>query len=96
MFVRLKGKIFILNPDIVFREEEKGAFLFNPETEVLHAINLVGSSICRLLDGKIDLDNIYEALLEKYDVDVEPDQLKKDMKSFLDRLVALNLITEKE
>jgi hypothetical protein len=94
--MQLKGKIFVLNPDIVYREEEEGAFLFNPQTEALHGINRVGSSICKLLDGKNNLDNIHEAILEQYDVDVEPNQLKKDVKSFFERLAALNLLIEKE
>ena len=94
--MRLKGKIFVLNPNIVFREEAEGAFIFDPETEVLHGISHVGSSICRLLDGKNSLDNIHEALLEQYDVDVVPDQLKRDVQSFIDRLVTLNLLIEKE
>jgi len=94
--MRLKSNVFILNPDIVFREEAEGAFLFNPETEALLGINRVGSSICRLLDGKNDLDNIHEALLEQYDVNVEADQLKKDVQGFLDRLAALDLILTKK
>jgi hypothetical protein len=96
MIMHFKGKIFVLNPHLVFREESEGAFIFDPEKEALHGMNHVGSSICRLLDGKNNLDNIHKALLEQYDVDVEPDQLKEDVQGFIDRLVALNLLTEKK
>ena len=96
MTMYLKGKNFVLNPHIVYREEAEGAFIFDPETEVLHGINQIGSSICRLLNGKNDLYDIHEAILENYDVDVEPNQLKNDVKDFFERLMALNLIIEKK
>ena len=92
--MKLKRKSFVIHPDIVFREEEEGAFLFNPQIDVLRCINKVGASICRQCNGKNDMDNICRGILEEYDVDVTPAMLKEDVKTFIDRLIDLNLIKE--
>ena len=89
-------KYFVLNPDIVFREEEDGAFLFNPETDALHCINSVGASICRLCHHKNTLVNIRRSLSEEYRIEVGSDQLEQDVTDFIHRLVVLNLIRVQE
>ena len=78
-----------------FREEEDGAFLFNPQTDVLRCVNKVGASICRRCNGENDIDTICRGLLEEYDVDVTPDRLKKDVQTFIDNLMALNLLAKR-
>lgn len=87
---------FKIHPDIVFREEDEGAFLFNPQTDVLRCINKVGASICRHCNGKDDIDAICQGLLEEFDVDVKPDRLREDVKVFLGKLIDLNLLEERE
>jgi hypothetical protein len=86
------GKSFVLHPELVFREEEDGAFLFNPRTNALHCLNRVGASICRMCDGKEDLDAICRGLFEAFEVDVQPEALKRDVETFLARMVELNLL----
>ena len=89
-------KYFVLNPDIVFREEEDGAFLFNPETDALHCLNSVGASICKLCHHKNTLADIRRSLSEEYHIDVGSDQLVQDITDFIHRLVSLNLIKAQE
>ena len=89
-------KAFTLNTDIVFREEDEGAFLFNPRTNAVHCTNKVGASICRLCNGKNDLDTICQSLLAEYDVTVDQDQLKKNVRDFLKKLIDLNLLLDGE
>ena len=89
-------KYFVLNPDIVFKEEEDGAFLFNPETDALHCINGVGASICKLCRHKNTLLNIRRSISEEYRIEMESDQLEQDITDFIHRLVDLNLIREQE
>ena len=88
----VEKRSFVLNPDIVFKEENEGAFLFNPHSNAMHCTNKVGAFICRLCNGKNDLDAICQLLLEEYDVDGGQDQLKKDVQTFLKRLISLNLL----
>lgn len=92
----VREKSFSLNSDIVFREEDEGAFLFDPHTSAVHCTNKVGASICRLCNGKNDLDTICQFLLEEYDVTVDRVQLKKDVQAFVKKLIDLNLLLDEE
>jgi hypothetical protein len=91
-----EAKAFTLNSDIVFREEDEGSFLFNPHTNTVHCTNKVGASICRLCNGKNDLDTICQFLWHEYDVAVDQDQLKRDVRGFLKKLIDLNLLLDGE
>ena len=88
-------KSFVIHSDIVFREEEEGAFLFNPKTDVLRCVNQVGAFICRYCNGKNNLDDICRGLIEEYEVDVSEEILKNDIQTFLEKLIGLNLIEER-
>ena len=89
-------RILLKNPDIVFREEDEGAFLFNPESDTLHCLNKVGAAVFKLCNGKNTLDTMCRLLSEEYDVEVGPDTLKKDIQAFMDRLLALNVMKQQE
>ena len=86
------GKTYVLNPELVFREEDDGAFLFNPRTNALHCLNRAGAVICRMCDGKEDVDAFCRRLYDAFEVDVRPEALKKDVEAFLGQMVALNLL----
>jgi PqqD family protein of HPr-rel-A system len=86
------GETYVLHPEFVFREEEDGAFLFNPRTNALHCLNKVGATICRMCDGKDNLEAICRRLYDDFDVDVKPEDLKKDVEAFLGRMMDLNLL----
>ena len=87
---------FALHPDLVFREEEDGAFLFNPRTNALHCLNKVGAFICALCDGKHDLSAIYQGLMEAFEVSVEPQEMRKDVETFLGRMLSLKLLERRK
>jgi hypothetical protein len=88
------GETYVIHPDLVFREEEDGAFLFNPRTNALHCLNKVGASICRMCDGKEDLDILCRRLHDLFEVDVQPAALKRDVEAFLAQMVGLNLLVQ--
>lgn len=87
-------KMYRLHPDLVFREEEDGAFLFNPETDTLRCINGVGAVICRFCDGRSDLRQIYRAIAEEFQVDVPEETLESDVLGFIDQMIGLDLLQE--
>ncbi len=60
------NKQLLANPNIVFREEEDGAFLFDPETGDLKCLNPIGSVIWSLCDGSVNMDNMEEKIAERY------------------------------
>jgi hypothetical protein len=92
MDLTLKEAVFKLHPDIVFREEDEGAFLFNPQTDTLHCINPVGASVLKLCNGKNRFDRVCRLLEEEYDIDVSPERLQGDVETFLNRLLTLNFV----
>jgi len=82
----------VLNRNIVFREEDDGAFLFNPDTDALHCINPIGAAICRLCDGTKSLADILEWVSDHYEVGVSRQRMHADINGFIERLVSLDLI----
>jgi len=86
------GAKFVLNRGIVFREEDDGAFLFNPDTDALHCLNPIGAAICRLCDGTKSIDDIFAWVDSHYDVTVGRQRLQEDINGFITKLVSLNLI----
>jgi hypothetical protein len=76
------NKRFGRNENIVFREEDEGAFLFDPDTGDLKFMNLSGKEAFLMLDGEKDLEQITGHLLERYP-QVEPERVRKDLEAFI-------------
>jgi hypothetical protein len=79
-----------LKPDMVLRQEEDGAFLFDPARDVLVCVNETGLEIVRGLDDGRSLDEIITLLCDLYP-DVESDTLQEDALSFISELVERGL-----
>ena len=79
------------NRDIVFREEDEGAFLFDPDSGNLKYLNLTGKETFSMLDGQKDIGQLTIELQEQYP-DVEPEQVRKDLEEFLEALKMNNFI----
>lgn len=61
-----KDKPLLANPDIVYREEEDGAFLFDPNTGELKCLNPMGSVVWLLCDGSLSFEQIEQGVSKKY------------------------------
>jgi hypothetical protein len=68
--------------NIVFREEEEGAFLFDPETGNLRYMNLSGRQTYLMLNGRNDVERVVRHLSELYP-EVELPRLKQDVEAFV-------------
>ena len=75
-------KKFKHNENIVYREEDEGAFLFDPDTGNLKYMNLSGKEAFLMLSGDNDINKVIHNLLELYP-EVEPKQMQKDIEIFL-------------
>lgn len=78
-------KKFVKNPSIVYREEEDGAFLFDPETGNLKYMNLSAKETFLMLNGQKDVSRLIQYLLTLYP-DVDFKQIQKDIGSFIEQL----------
>ncbi len=85
---------FYFPENIVYREEDNGAFLFDANTNNLKAVNESGKDI---LDNIIDItfENLINKLLEMYE-GVSKEQLETDVKNFLTELISFGFLKIKK
>ena len=82
-------------PHIIFKEEENGAFLFDPNNGNLKFINRTGRELYLLLDNSVDRKQMIEILIKRYP-ETEPDQLETDVEDFIDQLEVSGFIVSEE
>jgi len=73
---------FFTKADVILREEEEGAFLFEPESGELSCLNPVGILVWKALDGKAALGAIVDRVATQYE-DVGRDTVLGDVRAFL-------------
>ena len=76
---------FEKNKDIVYREEDDGAFLFNPDTGNLKYMNRSGRETFLLLSDQHDLNQVITYMLGLFP-DVNSRRIEKDLETFLKEL----------
>jgi hypothetical protein len=74
------------NNNIVFREEDDGAFLFDPDTGNLKYLNKSAKETFLMIDGQNDLNQVANRLSELYP-DTDAKQIINDLESFLKELI---------
>ncbi len=79
--------------DIVFREEDDGAFLFDPIKDELRCLNDTGVVIYKAINGKNSIDDIVSELAGIYP-EVEEEQIRKDVESFMEDLKTRGYLKE--
>jgi len=70
------------NKEIVYREEDEGAFLFDPDTGDLRYMNRSGRETFLMLKGDKDIKQVVHNMLDLYP-EVEPAQMQSDVEDFL-------------
>ena len=70
------------NEEIVFREEDDGAFLFDPDSGDLRYLNQSGKETFLLLGENQDLKGVIRRVIELYP-DIEPQKIEADVKDFV-------------
>ncbi len=73
------------NKQIVYREEDDGAFLFNPDTGDLRYMNRSGRETYLMLKGDEDIKQVVHGMLDLYP-EIEPSQMQSDVEDFLKSL----------
>jgi hypothetical protein len=83
------------NPEMVFRKEDEGAFLFDPHTGNLKYLNANGVNIYELCDGRKTVGDIIALLMELYP-DVAVEKIAMDTGLFFEGLAAMRFMTKSE
>lgn len=68
--------------------------VYNPATDEVHALDVVGSIVWRLLDEPCAISDLVVTLSEQFGED--PDRIRGDIEPLLDQLVAAGLIEAME
>ena len=76
---------FQQNEDTVFREEDDGAFLFDPDSGELRYVNQSGKETFLMLGEDHDVNTVIEQMIKLYP-DVEPERIEADVKDFVEDL----------
>ena len=77
--------------DTVFAQEVDGEMvLLDMNSENYFGLDEIGTAIWQAIQEKETLQEVFELLLEQYDV--EPDLLKKDLLAFVNKLVKHRIV----
>jgi hypothetical protein len=83
-----------INQDIVFREEEEGAFLFDPDTGRIFHLNELGMRIWKSCVKARRPEQIIKDICLDYS-DISQEQIERDCMKFLEDLGRLGFLTGK-
>ena len=70
------------NEEIVFREEDDGAFLFDPDSGDLRYLNQSGKETFLMLGEDRDMNRVIHRMIELYP-DAEPKKIEADVRDFV-------------
>ena len=85
----------VIVAETVFAQEVDGEMvLLDMESENYFELDEVGTSIWQAMQEKETLKEVFESLLEQYDVEAEV--LEKDLSEFVEKLAESGLIEVKE
>jgi hypothetical protein len=83
------------NPEMVFRKEEEGAFLFDPFTGNLKYLNANGVNIYELCDGRKTVGDIIAFMMEFYP-DMSVEKIAADTELFFESLASMQFVIKSE
>ncbi len=82
-----------VNQNIVFREEEEGAFLFDPDTGRIFHLNELGMSIWKSCVKKRKPEQIIKGICLDYS-DISREQIERDCIKFFEDLGRLGFLDD--
>ena len=88
-----KGERVEINPEIVLREEDEGAFLFDPDSGRICYLNELGITIWKLCQKPMKTERIVNTISAEYP-DIAPERISEDCRSFLDDLRGFGFLSK--
>lgn len=86
-----KDERLVQNENSVFREEDDGAFLFDPEGGRLKYLNTTGAEVYRLCDGTRNVEEIVDVVAGVF-AETPRKDIERDVTAFLATLLEMNFI----
>ena len=94
MILVLPEKVYIQNPDYVWKDLKEDIVLLNPKTGDYFGLNPVAASFWKQLDGDTAEIDIITRLLDEFEIDRET--LEEDIGELVSKLIENGLISRKE
>jgi hypothetical protein len=76
--------------NLLYRELEDESVVFDPEANTVHSLNITATVVWNNCDGKQDLQDITEKILDKFDVPQE--NATEDVKKIINNFRELRLL----
>lgn len=87
----MRNQPLLANPDIVFRQEQEGAFLFDPNTGELKCLNPIGGVIWTLCDGSRSMEQIKSTICREYP-QIPHRTILEDLQTFIGELLDMGYL----
>src|SRR5262245_8147797 len=87
----LMGSRVAVSPEVLFQEVGGDSVLLDLKSECYFGLDETGTRIWRLIEANGDLQSVYSAMLDEYDVD--PGRLERDIGDLIERLLEAGLVT---
>ena len=87
-----ENEVLEINPDIVFREEDDGAFLFDPDTGRLCYLNELGAELWKHFGRQLATTDVIELVADQYP-EMPDNQIRQDCRQFIDDLKAFGFVS---
>jgi len=81
---------FTLSPEVLMQELSGESVLLDLKSEQYFGLDAVGTRIWQLIEQDGDLINVFEQLLDEYEVEAE--QLERDIIELVDQLLEAGLV----
>ena len=81
-----------ISSSAIYRDEDDGAFLFDPESGNLKYLNLSAKELFLMIDQNNDITQLIQHLQDIYP-DADKDQIQKDVEEFIQQLEENGFIT---
>lgn len=91
---KFQDLVVVPNPRFVFRQEEDGALLFDPDNDSLRLLNETGAFIFENADGSRTVGQLIDALAKEFGEARE--KVAEEAGEFFKELLAKELLLEKE
>lgn len=88
-------EILFANEHNVYREEEEGAFLFDPDDGKLKFLNGTGREVYNLCDGNRTIGEIIDLVASFYE-EVPKERIVEDTMAFFRTLLTMKFLLRKE
>ena len=80
-----------LSPDVISQEVSGETVLLDLESENYFGLDEVGTRVWQLIQVSGDLENVFNTLLDEYEV--SPERLQQDLDKLLTEINGLGLVT---